>query len=116
MVDTFGNGIIINISIDTKEVELIQKLNQKRLQLILEVHKMNADELDQVIQAVKQRRSALHSIATTSFRRGDTVQFSGKYGRMVSGTVEKIAQKYVTINCGTEGRWRVPAGHLKAVA
>jgi hypothetical protein len=116
VVDTFGNGIIINISIETKEVELIQKLNQKRLQLILEVHKMNADELEQVIQAVKQRRSALHSIATSSFRRGDTVQFSGKYGRTVSGTVEKIAQKYVTINCGTDGRWRVPAGHIQAVA
>lgn len=95
---------------------MIQKLNQKRLELILEIHKMNADELDQVVQAVKQRRSALHTRATHSFRRGDTVQFSGKYGRLVSGTVEKIALKYVTINCGTEGRWRVPAGHLQAVA
>jgi hypothetical protein len=43
---------------------------------------------------------------------GDIVGFTGKYGKQVSGKVKKIAQKYVTVDCGIDGQWRVPANQL----
>jgi len=33
-------------------------------------------------------------------------------GKQVSGKVKKIAQKYVTVDCGIDGQWRVPANQL----
>jgi hypothetical protein len=43
---------------------------------------------------------------------GDIVSFTGKRGVDVSGKVKKIAQKYVTVDCGAQGQWRVPGNHL----
>ena len=35
-----------------------------------------------------------------------------KRGQQVSGKVKKINQKYILIDCGTQGQWRVPGNHL----
>jgi ribosomal protein S1 len=43
---------------------------------------------------------------------GDIVGFTGKRGNQVSGKVTKIAKKYVTVDCGVDGNWRVPGNHL----
>jgi len=34
----------------------------------------------------------------------------------VKGTVIKTAIKYVSVDCGIDGKWRVPAGHLRLAA
>jgi ribosomal protein S1 len=53
-------------------------------------------------------------LAVRQLRRGQTVKFFSR-GTYHQGTVEKVAQKYVTVDTGAS-RWRVPAGHLEKVA
>ena len=58
-------------------------------------------ELDSIISAVQ-------------FAKGDTVKFhSTKRGMTMSGTVSKIAIKYVTVST-QQGLWKVPANMLEA--
>ena len=47
---------------------------------------------------------------------GDKVTFTGRRGITVEGTVMKVKIKNVTVDCGTSGRWNVPASMLKKVA
>jgi hypothetical protein len=50
-----------------------------------------------------------------SLRLGDQVSFtSSKTGRVMQGTVEKIAIKFVTVKTNM-GLWRVPANMLAVV-
>ena len=73
------------------------------------------DELVSVIDAVKFARSRLAQQTKYSLRVGDNVNFtSGKTGQNVTGTVMKIAIKYVTVQ-SVRGLWRVPANMLSKV-
>ena len=85
-------------------------------QIIAEIHGMNRDDLDKVVEAVKYARSQAHRQMANSLKRGDTVFFDGKYGKTVQGTVIKTAIKYVSVDCGIDGKWRVPAAHLRLAA
>jgi len=76
------------------------------------IYQMDNDQLNQVIEAIKLKRTHLTKQAARSFMIGDIVGFTGRRGAQVSGKVTKIAQKYVTVDCGTMGRWRVPANNL----
>ena len=73
------------------------------------------DELVSVIDAVKFARSRLAQQTKYSLRVGDNVNFtSSKTGQNVTGTVVKIAIKYVTVQ-SVKGLWRVPANMLSKV-
>jgi len=76
------------------------------------IYQMDNDQLNQVIEAIKLKRTHLTKQAARSMMVGDIVGFTGKYGKQVSGKITKIAQKYVTVDCGIDGRWRVPANQL----
>ena len=78
---------------------------------ISEIRHMNNDELNQVIEAIKLQRTWLSKTAARAFAVGETVEFNGKRGYK-SGTIKKIARKYITVDCGFES-WRVPASMLK---
>ena len=70
------------------------------------------DELASIIDAVKYARSRLQKQTIRSLMLGDAVNFtSTKTGRNITGTVYKIAQKYVTVRT-VEGLWKVPANML----
>jgi len=70
------------------------------------------DELASIIEAVKYARSRLQKQTIRSLMLGDAVNFtSTKTGRNITGTVYKIAQKYVTVRT-VEGLWKVPANML----
>jgi len=72
------------------------------------------DELASIIEAVKYARSRLQKQTIRSLMLGDAVNFtSTKTGRNITGTVYKIAQKYVTVRT-VEGLWKVPANMLTA--
>lgn len=72
------------------------------------------DQLSSIIDAVKFARARLAEQAKRNFRIGDSVQFtSTKTGVTYTGTVEKIAIKFITVNTG-QGRWKVPASMLTA--
>ena len=94
---------------------MIQKYNGEVRQQIVELlKKCSLDDITIIAEDIKRRRTYLHNIAVRSFRRGRKVQFFNR-GEYIQGTVEKVAQKYVTLNTGSN-RWRVPAGHLEKVA
>lgn len=71
------------------------------------------DQLSSITDAVKFARSNLQKQVKRSLSLGSTVKFtSTKTGISYQGSVEKIAQKFVTVNTGT-GRWKVPANMLE---
>jgi small-conductance mechanosensitive channel len=74
------------------------------------------EQLSSVIDAVKFARSRLAQQTKYSLRVGDTVEFtSSKNGMTYTGTVQKIAIKFVTVKTA-QGLWRVPANMLAKVA
>lgn len=75
---------------------------------------MNSEELSEVIEAIKYRRHLLSKKAVRAFRYGDRVQFTGKRGRIVIGTVAKVNIKYVKVTASDGITWRVPAHMLSA--
>ena len=73
------------------------------------------DELSSVIDAVKFARSRLTQQTKFSLRVGDQVQFtSTKNGMTYTGSVQKIAIKFVTVKTNM-GLWRVPANMLTKI-
>jgi hypothetical protein len=72
-------------------------------------------ELSSMIDAVKWNREQLSKRIKRSIGVGDTVNFtSSKTGRNVTGTVLKVAIKYITVKT-IDGLWRVPANMLTVV-
>jgi len=81
--------------------------------IISEIHGMDQEDLNKVIEAVKFARAQNHRASAQALSKGDKVYFDGKHGATLTGVVQKVAIKYVTVDCGMQGRWRVPAAHLK---
>jgi LysM repeat protein len=72
-------------------------------------------ELESITSAVQYARAQLRAVKIRSFTKGDTVKFhSIKRGVTVTGTVTKVAIKYVTVKDGVT-LWKVPANMLEAV-
>lgn len=74
-------------------------------------------ELDSIIDAVKFSRSVLTNQNKRSLRLGAKVRWnSSKQGRVVEGTVLKIAQKFATVSeNGRMMQWKVPMNMLEVV-
>jgi hypothetical protein len=73
------------------------------------------DELNSIADALKWARADLTKRTKRTLTLGDTVNFtSTKTGRNITGTVYKIAQKYVTVRT-IEGLWKVPANMLEKI-
>ena len=73
------------------------------------------DQLSSIIDAVKFARARLTEQTKRSLMLGDTVSFtSTKLGRNMTGTVTKIAIKYITVKTAA-GLWKVPANMLNLV-
>lgn len=71
------------------------------------------EQLDSIVMAIKYRRNQMTREIKRSLSLGDRVQFySTKRGQTYTGTVEKVAVKYITVNTGLT-RWRVPANMLE---
>jgi hypothetical protein len=72
-------------------------------------------QLMSIVDAVRFAQARLRESTKRSLRYGDEVSFtSSKTGRVMQGTVMKIAIKFVTV-CTTTGMWRVPANMLTIV-
>jgi len=78
------------------------------------IYKMDASELDQVVEAIQLKRQYLAKQAIRNFVVGDMVQFtSRRTGGKVNATVEKVNKKYVIVSTHIGGeKWRVPATML----
>ena len=72
------------------------------------------EQLNSISDAVNYARAQLRATKIRSFTKGDTVKFhSTKRGVTVTGTVTKVAIKYVTVKDGVM-LWKVPANMLEA--
>jgi uncharacterized protein YkvS len=83
---------------------------------ITAIRGMNSDELNQVAEAIKLQRTFNARATARSLTVGDAVEFAGRGGRTVVGTVEKINRKTVIVNSPTQGKWKVTASMLKQIA
>jgi len=73
------------------------------------------EQLSSVLDAVKFAKSLLGTKNKMMLRLGDNVSFtSSKNGITYTGTVSKIAIKYVTVRT-PQGSWKVPANMLSVV-
>ena len=81
------------------------------------IRNMNADEINQVVEAIKLQRTYNARTATRSLMVGDTVSFDAKTRGIITCTVTKINTKTVQVRCNrTQGLWKVTASVLKQVA
>ena len=83
---------------------------------ITAIRGMDNDEINQVVEAIKLQRTFNARATARSLTVGDTVEFQGRGGRTVVGTVEKINRKTVIVNSPTQGKWKVTASMLKQIA
>ena len=83
---------------------------------------LNNTELSSIIDAIKFARARLTDQTKRSLTLGAKVKFtSNRNGQTYTGTVEKIAIKFVTVRENkpgsfTSGLWKVPANMLEVVA
>jgi hypothetical protein len=71
-------------------------------------------ELSSMIDAVKFAKTKLTNRVKFTISNGSKVKFtSQKNGMTYSGTVEKVAIKFATVNTG-QGRWKVPMNMLES--
>jgi hypothetical protein len=83
---------------------------------VQEIYKMDNDQLNQVIEAIKLRRTYLAREATRSFKSGQIVSFKSKTGGKITGSIQKVNRKYVIVDAHVGGtRYRVPASMLETV-
>jgi uncharacterized protein YkvS len=76
------------------------------------IHNCSNDELNQIIAAVKLRRTYLARTTARSLCVGDQVEFKGRGGHTERGRVVKINPKTVIVDAGPGQRWRVTASLL----
>jgi hypothetical protein len=77
---------------------------------ILSVQSM--DELKLINEALSYQWKRVQKAQTKAFRVNQRVEWDSKNGRVMSGVIEKINQKTVSVNTGV-GKWRVSAGLLR---
>jgi hypothetical protein len=78
----------------------------------------NNDELKVIADALHQQRSWMNAQATRNFIVGDKVKFTGRYGAIVEGVVDRVKIKNLIVKQtnGAQGRWNVTASLCKKVA
>ena len=82
---------------------------------ITAIRNTNRDELNQIIEAVKLQQNFLARTSARSFMIGDSVQFKGRAGRTVVGTVTKVNPKTIVVDSPSQGRWKVTASMLESL-
>ena len=77
------------------------------------IYKMDADQVDQIVEAIKLKRTHLAKTVARSIIIGDIVSFDGRRGQTVSGKVTKVNQKTVVVrDSTTQIQWKVTASML----
>jgi hypothetical protein len=74
------------------------------------IYQMDNNELNQVVEAIKLKRTHLARQVARSVVKGDIVQFEGRRGQMIQGKVMKVNQKtLVVMDSQTRTQWKVTA-------
>ena len=65
--------------------------------IIKAVQTMEADDLNTVVTAIKDRRDYLRTVELRQFSKGDTVSFSDKLGNPKTGEIISIMKKNIKV-------------------
>jgi hypothetical protein len=76
---------------------------------------LTIDDLNEVIEAVKYARTQLGRQVARTISIGTNVRFTGRDGRIVTGTVQGIKIKNAVVQTAA-GRFRVPMSMLQEAA
>ena len=69
------------------------------------------EDLNNLVEAIKMRRTQITRRTVRCMTIGDTVQFTDRGGRLYKGTVDAVKIKNIIVNCGGS-KYRVPAAML----
>ena len=76
---------------------------------------LNNNEINSVIQMIKNRRTELSMVAGSKLSVGQKVQFNGRYGMTIKGRLTKINQKTAVVSeSNSPKRWKVSISLLEA--
>ena len=76
---------------------------------------LNNNEINSVIQMIKNRRTELSMVAGSKLSVGQKVQFNGGYGMTIKGRLTKINQKTAIVSeSNSPKRWKVSISMLEA--
>lgn len=91
-------------------------INQIVSQAVTAISQANNEELNDIVDALKMRRTQLARSATRQFLKGDFVTFTGRRGT-VQGQVESIGRKNLVVKDSTTNtKWRVTASMCEPLA
>jgi len=91
-------------------------MDNQTKKVIQEIQKLDAQQINAVVQAIKLRRNQLHNQSANAFIKGDRVEFdSSRTGRVITGTVSKVKIKYVLIDADNGDCWNVPGSHVRKI-
>ena len=79
------------------------------------IQKADRSDLNKIISAVKLQQTFLAKTSARTFTVGDAVQFTGRGGRKVIGTVNKVNPKTIIVDSPSQGRWKVTASMLTSL-
>tara|TARA_B100001094_G_scaffold214466_1_gene208543 strand:- start:346 stop:621 length:276 start_codon:yes stop_codon:yes gene_type:complete len=79
------------------------------------IQKADRSDLNKIIAAVKLQQTFLAKTSARTFTVGDAVQFTGRGGRKVIGTVNKVNPKTIIVDSPSQGRWKVTASMLTSL-
>lgn len=100
----------------TKQVDDIFEGMPLVTRAVTAISQANNAELNDIIDAIKMRRTQLARQATRSFLKGDFVTFQGRRGP-VQGQIESIGRKNLVVrDTTTNTKWRVTASMCEPLA
>ena len=106
----YNIDIVVNKEFKLNQMTQIQQVNQAIM-----FGNFTDTELSSILSAVQYAKSQLRKDKIRSIKLGDNVRFtSTKRGMTITGTVDKIAIKFVTVR-SPQGLWKVPANMLEVV-
>jgi|TARA_B110000259_G_C13804433_1_gene318055 ribosomal protein L35AE/L33A len=74
------------------------------------IYQMDNDQIDQVVEAIKLKRTHLAKSVARSILIGDIVSFQGRRGQTVQGKVTKVNQKTIVVrDSQSQIQWKVTA-------
>ena len=91
-------------------------MNNRRISEIqARIENCTNQEINSVIQMIKNRRTALSMVAGSKLSVGQKVQFNGRYGMTIKGRLTKINQKTAIVSeSNSPKQWKVSISMLKA--
>ena len=92
-------------------------MNNRRISEIqARIENCTNQEINSVIQMIKNRRTALSMVAGSKLSVGQKVQFNGRYGMTIKGRLTKINQKTAIVSeSNSPKQWKVSINMLEAV-